>query len=162
MKTDRMARPLVARVLAAAAIGGVVAASVGPGGPPETQAADAPDLCAKAGSQWSKGVVTQYPWKVISTRNNFEVKYCIVRETATNRDQAIVRFTNTKRAPQWLKVKTFFTLSSGRRVQQGPTIALVKPGEFTSQAMKPTETKPGEQVKELGFVEMLVSDKELR
>ena len=131
---------------------------------PATEAPKTPgaDLCAKAGSQWSKGVVTHYPWKVISNRNSFEVKYCIVRETATNKDEAIVRYTNTSATPLWLKVRTFYKLSSGRQIEQPAMIAHVKPKEFDSQSLPHSQTKPGEQVKELGFHEMQVSSAQLK
>ena len=122
----------------------------------------APDLCAKEGSQWSKGVVTKHPWKVISNRNSFEVKYCIVRETATNKDEAIVRYTNVGATPLWLKVRTFYKLSSGRQVEQPAMVSLVKPKEFALQSLPHSQTKPGEQVKELGFHEMQVSSSQLR
>ena len=131
-----------------------------PAAPPP--AAAGPDLCTKAGAEWSKGIVTQYPWKVISSRNGFEVKYCIVREVSMNRDQAIVRFTNVAPAPLSIKVRTFFALSSGRQVERSAMVARVKPREYVSQILTHAQTTPGEHVKEIGFRDMQVSDKELK
>ena len=146
-------RLIIAVAIATAFTVGAFALGI-PGG---ARAAETKDLCAITGAEWKKGVVTQYPWKVISSRNGFEVKRCIVRDTPTKRHEAIVRFTNTSPAPVWLKVRTFYVLSSGRQVDKPSTITLVKPGEFTSQSLPLADTKPGEEVRELGFHEMLVS-----
>jgi hypothetical protein len=155
-----LTQSIAARLPAVIAIGGIVIAATLGGSSPARGAE--PDLCAKAGAVWSKGIVTQYPWKVISSKNNFEVKYCIVRETATNRDEAFVRFTNTSAKPLWLKVRTFYGLSSGRRIETSTAVAQVKPQQFAAQSLPHSQTKPGEQIKELGFHEMVVSEKQLR
>ena len=153
---------IVIGALAPAPTFGAPNTSAAPSAPAKPAAPAKPDLCEKAGAEWSKGIVTQYPWKRISSRNGFEVTYCIVRETTANHDQAIVRFTNMAPVPLWLKVRTFYKLSSGRQVERSTMIARVKPREFVTQILTHSQTNPGEQVKEIGFHDMQVSDKEIK